>query len=485
MGKSQRQNGSTVREKTAAGGKALSSQPEENASTTTMTNTNTKAHPHKRIMFVSSKVKTVSRRLQDLQDEKSRLEDKIAMINTRKQKQQELLQRYYQPQQQHQQQHQQQQPHKQPQQSQPQQSQPQSEPVKYKKSLPVMTTATKAKILVPYQHHESSNSSVVSSLPSHHGTGGASVYSDDDDDVVSYQQGEEEEEEDYSIVTEQVGYFHKYDARGRRLPQRPLINNEDTKNNDNTFRHFDPNQRELEMRSTAACFYHVNGGNNYNINLMKTDEQQRRRRPSRIVIEWERGTAYVPEANLTFHDEGGGLDCTYLFLQQHYRPTDWSLTALEDSSYNGEDLSFSSNDDTDLAAAPTDIPMVLDLSRLQLWQDGSSDQNSVLSDLNSNCSVSAAVVPSVNNGTTNNNDINIGNSNININSTKKKDSQSMSPSSKRSIKASKRRQKKTTATGLTPKEMVTPDNSPAPYLYRKLNGMDNSGGTLDSNQRQK
>ena len=381
--------------------------------------------------LASTKMKTVTRRLVDLQDEKAKLEEMIHKLTTRKQKQQELLQRQRQ-------QHQQQ--------------------------TTTAAAATKSDDDASddesamahrhkphhqrhrnYKHSDSNNNSVVSSLPSR----AQSYQYDDDEDVddeessVGYDGDENDnnvgsDDDDISVMTENM--YH-YDARGRRFKDEDL----------------------LETGTTAACFQNVTGTNNHlhdtaipsssnhkkpsksnkHKSSLQQQQQQQQEQP-RVTIEWKSGKTYVPEANLAY-DYGGDV-------YQYHHPTDLSLLVVDDKSY-WDDLSISSGEDIHLAAAETDLPMVLDLSGKQ---NGDSDE-SVQSGLHSECSVSVAVAPFANATSAN----------------------STTPSLTASSKSSSSRRHRRTNTGggggggLA---LQTPNrtNNPTPYLYHRSNSMDDS-----------
>lgn len=175
----------------------------------------------------------------------------------------------------------------------------------------------------------------VSSLPSH-----TSRVNYEESDLSS---GEE------SIMTED---FYHYDARGRRQT-------------DDEYYNFN------ESGTALACYQNETG----NANIPKAKKTENSNNPPAVMIEWARGKTYVPDANLLFDDV------------DHHHPTEISLVVADDLSFYDE-LSFSSGDDSKLAAAVTDMPMHIDL--------GERDDLSLTSGLHSewdSCSISRTPEP--------------------------------------------------------------------------------------------
>ena len=391
--------------------------------------------------LVSPKMRKVLRRLEDLQDEKAKLEEMIHKLNSRKQKQQELLQR--------------QREYHQATAAAPTKNSSDDdllpfsndedggygEPKKSRKQKLQNRNGKKNNYSINY-----AASSVVSSLQSR----AASYESNDDDgsDEDGYNDGHGSD--DASVMAGSINNTsYRYDARGRRILEDDL----------------------LETGTTAACFQNVTGTNNHTshetmipsfsdhsnstqnkgkkskmskVNPEETAEAE----PPRVTIEWKRGISYVPEANLAY-EGGGGADNVYL----HHHATDLSLLVVEDNSY-WDDLSLSSGEDSCLAAAEPDVPMVLNLSAKQ--GDNGDDEWSVQSELHSECSVSVAVAPFTNdnNAAANNND-------------KKEPAPSISASSQ--SKSSRRRAGGGGGAGGIPANHLNPNHAPALSLYQRTN----------------
>jgi len=193
-------------------------------------------------------------------------------------------------------------------------------------------------------------------------------------------QGSDEDHEDYdteddendnvSFMTENI--YH-YDVRGRRVTDEDYVID--------------------DTDSVAACFQNVTGKNNIvnqeskdKYSTKKTKKKSKKKTKSktnnsnedeedqaRVVIEWKRGKSYRPEANLVFDE--------YVY---NNHPTELSLMVADDKSFYDEYLSFSSGDDSMLAAAVPDMPMNIDVS------GNGSDNESVCSGLHSECSISVA-----------------------------------------------------------------------------------------------
>ena len=395
--------------------------------------------------LASPKMKKVRRRLEDLQDEKAKLEEMIHKLNSRKQKQQELLQR------------------------QREYHQATAAPTKSNGDddlLPVSNDdddddddydeakkshKKKSKKRNGKKSNYSINyaaSSVVSSLQSR-----AASYESNDDSEDDYEDENNNgnASDDASVLAENSSNneSYRYDARGRRILEDDL----------------------LETATTAACFQNVTGTNNHTTHetmipsfsghsnstqnkgkKSKSNPEQQKAEDDlpRVTIEWKRGISYLPEANLAY-EGGGGADNVYL----HHHATDLSLLVVEDNSY-WDDLSLSSGEDSCLAAAEPDVPMVLNLSAKQ--GENGDDDWSVQSGLHSECSVSVAVAPF----TTNNNKT------TNDSGNKAPPVPSISASSQ---SKSSRRRGGGDAGGI-PTTLQTPNHTPALALYQRTNTND-------------
>jgi hypothetical protein len=230
-------------------------------------------------------------------------------------------------------------------------------------TLPVPKEPKKPKPVVKdeydYDENDAQQQSEVSSLRS---VGVSRMGNSSSDESPIPERKRTFDSDDVSVMTEDI--YH-YDVRGRRVTDDDYVM-EDTE-------------------TIAACYQQITGRstnsnestahNNQKKNTKSNKSNSQDTQQPRVMIEWKRGRSYKPEANLAFdHSE----------LYNHH-PTDLSLMVKDDMSFF-DDLSLSSGDDPILAAAITDMPMEIDL-----MSNGSDE--SVNSGLHSECSVSVAAAP--------------------------------------------------------------------------------------------
>ena len=270
------------------------------------------------------RMRKVSRRLRELEDEKERLEQMIHDLNARKQRRRQLQQMAA---------------------GAPQSSRLSPAPRPSAKQPKNQKKREESDFDDDYDYAENDVSvhqqSDVSSLASR-------AHPSSDDDEYGYAKSD-----DVSVMTENI--YH-YDVRGRRVT--------------------DDDYHMEDTETIAACYQQITGrGDDKNKNSAKSSKNNRREseHEPRVMIEWKRGKTYKPDANLAFDAE----------IYNH--PTDLSLVVADDKSFFDE-LSFSSGDDSQLAAAVTDMPMEIDVT-----SHGSDE--SVKSGLHSECSVSVAAAP--------------------------------------------------------------------------------------------